>query len=357
MASMQTKNNFGFIRLAAATLVIAGHSVALTGRQPLTWFETDIAPFALRIFFIISGYLICESWNRDPSLYRYLAKRVLRIVPGLFAVVVLTALVVGPLFTTLTLSQYLGYPSFRLYFWNLLLAPFFALPGVFQGNLLQAVNGSIWSIPIEFLMYVLLPLYGGRHIAACRTVLLPLALVGSNAAALYYTVADATAVDPVVYWTSIPSVLRFAPYFVWGAAISAWRLERWLSLPIAVVMIGAIALLAPIPVAREFALLVLTPYIVLAFALSQAPGLSRVGRRADASYGMYLYAFPIQQMLLALAGPLSPMVLLALATPVSYGCGLLSWHLVEHPALRLKPGRRTRPSQPGAGRPVATGEA
>ncbi len=334
----QELNNFGFVRLAAAVLVIIGHSYVLTGNVSPTWFHTDVSSFAIRIFFVISGYLICESWNRDPVLWRFLVKRLLRIAPGLIVVVAIAALVLGPIVTSLSLAQYLADPSFASYFWNIALAPIFQLPGVFlHTGVSAAVNGSLWSLPVEFAMYLLVPLYGNRNRALCRTVLFPLALGAAILGGLWFTVVAPAQMTPVLYWTSLPALFRTGPYFLMGAAFSIWRLERFLSLPVAAVMAGALAFNFHSTPLFEAELFLLTPFMVLAFALTPQSWLSRVGRRVDVSYGVYLYAFPIQQLLISEFGILKPLAIVAWTTLLSIACGWLSWHCVEHPALRLKP--------------------
>jgi len=89
-------------------------------------------------------------------------------------------------------------------------------------------------------------------------------------------------------------------------------------------------------------LLLLIPYVVLAFCLTPNPVLERFGRHADISYGVYLYSYPIQQTLIAWFGPdLHPLGLAAGAMPLTWLCGLISWHAVEKRALRLKPRQRS----------------
>jgi len=221
---MTNRNNFHFVRLAAASLVVFAHSYGLLAQPVPTWFGIRISAFAVYVFFVVSGYLICESWNRDASAYRYLLRRLLRILPGLIVVVTLSALVLGPLLTERSLGEYFHDPQFAQYFWNIALAPSFNLSGVFLHNPLNAaVNGSVWTLPAEFAMYLLLPLYGTAAFPLCRRVLLPVALISLGGAGYYF------ALRPAVWWTSVPQLLRWAPYFLAGAAVRFWRLERFLT--------------------------------------------------------------------------------------------------------------------------------
>lgn len=351
---MAQTNNFHFVRLAAASLVVVGHSYELLAQRAPVWFDASVSAFAVRIFFVVSGYLICESWNQDRSIFRYLLRRSLRIFPGLAAVVVLSALLVGPVITEQARAVYFHNPQVLQYFWNILLAPNFALPGVFLYNPFgSAVNGSLWTLPAEFAMYLLLPLYGSATSSVCRRVLLPIALVGFGGAGYFYALHPAEMM-PVVWWNSLPQLLRWAPYFLAGAAVRIWMLQRFLNLHAAIVALALIAGLFESTATRNILLIVLTPYAVLAFCLAPNAFLERLVPHADISYGIYLYAFPIQQTLIAWFGPgLNPLVLIATAMPLSWFCGFASWHAIEKHALRLKPRHRAVETPSGMGASTA----
>jgi len=333
-------NNFHFVRLATASLVVVGHSFALVGQQVPNWLGTGIGVWAVRIFFVVSGYLVCESWNRDRSIHRYVVRRALRIFPALAMVVVLSALLLGPLMTERPLGAYMHDPEVRTYFWNILLAPYFVLPGVFLHNpFTNAVNGSLWTLPVEFVMYLILPLYGTAASPLCRRVVLPVALAVFGGAGFYYALhfSDMT---PVLWWNSVPQILRWSLYFLAGAAVRIWMLQRFLNLHAAIAALALTALLSENDVLRNLLLIVVIPYVVLAFCLTPNPVLGRLARHSDISYGVYLYAFPIQQTLVAWFGPsLGPLGLMAAAMPLSWVCGFASWHAVEKRALTLKPRR------------------
>lgn len=340
---MAQENNFGSMRLAAASLVVFGHSYGLLAQHVPSWFGVHVNAFAVRVFFVVSGYLVCESWNRDPSLRRYLLRRSLRILPGLAVAVALSASVLGPLLTERSLDGYFGDPQFAQYFWNIALAPCFYLPGVFLHNPLHGVvNGSVWTLPAEFAMYLLLPLCGTAASPLCRRLLLPAALIGLGLAGYFFALRPAE-MQPAVWGTSVPQFLRWVPYFLAGAAVRVWRLERFLNLHAAMMALALTACASDSAGLREALLLLLTPYVVLAFCLAPPPPslLERFSRDTDISYGVYLYSFPVQQALIAWLGPrFHPLGLAAVALPLSWLCGFASWHIVEKRALRLKPRER-----------------
>ncbi len=332
-------NNFGALRLFAAVLVLLGHSCVLAGQAAPRWFGVEVHNLAVHVFFVISGYLISGSWAADPSPGRYAARRALRIMPALAVVVVATVGLVGPAFTTLPLRAYAADPETRTYLWNLALAPFFSLPGVFQdGRPFTAVNGSLWSLPIEVAMYVAVPLLAARS-AAVRRVVLPVLVVLAIGAAVTFSVLRPGQVAPVVYWSSIPFGLRYAGDFVLAAAIRAWRLERLLHLQAAVIVLAGLGLL-PEGGVRGAALLIGLPYVVLSFGLARPALLPSVGRRTDLSYGIYLWGGPVQQGVLSVLGlGIGAGALFAVSLPLAAGLAWLSWWGVERPCLSLKPGR------------------
>ena len=151
MPTAQPAEHYDFLRVLAAFLVFAGHQQAVTGKpEPaflgiVTWGE-----LAVSIFFSLSGYLVAESWRRDPSLGRYFLRRGLRLLPGLAGVTVLSAFLLGPLLSPVPLGDYLTAPNTWADLQNVVFHIRFELPGVFATNPLAGiVNGSLWTLPME----------------------------------------------------------------------------------------------------------------------------------------------------------------------------------------------------------------
>jgi peptidoglycan/LPS O-acetylase OafA/YrhL len=215
------------------------------------------------------------------------------------------------------------------------------------------VNGSLWTLPAEFLMYLLLPLYGSRHIALCRTVIFPSVLIAAVALGFYFTWVMPLYMRPIIYWSSLPQIVRWAPYFLGGAAFAFWRIERYLRLDVSLIVIGLISCFRPLGMPVEgMAAMMLTPYIVLSFCMTREGVPPLLDWDADFSYGTYLYAFPIQQTVIFMTGnKITPLVLFAICLPVVYCMGLLSWFLIERPALSRKPWRRVSEGLPTDSRP------
>jgi peptidoglycan/LPS O-acetylase OafA/YrhL len=319
---LNSRNSFDLLRLLAAAAVIAFHAAPLAGRTPWFMGQLNLGALGVSVFFVISGFLVTDSRLRTASLRAFLAKRVLRIEPGLIASLMVTALVIGAFATYLPLGEYLRRKEVYLYIAkNALLYPTaYGLPGVFEYNPLPiVVNGSLWTLRVEFTLYLGLGLLGAVRLLrptamaalaavfACASFVLqaPPAIVpsvlvhpgqiGSQCAFLFCAGALLRLIDrPLPVWTLASAVLLFTPVWVLG-------------LPILVVWLGN------------------RPSIRLP---------------ADLSYGLYIYAFPVEQ-LLASHGLLSFWTALAATLPFAAA----SWFLVEAPALRLKPGA-TRPPGP-----------
>ncbi len=332
-------NNFDALRLYAALLVIYGHGFNITGGVGPGLWGVPFARVGLDVFFAISGYLVTESWRRMPDLPTFLLKRALRLGPGLAACVALTALALGPLVTTLPAGQYFSNGNTWKYLGNILLYQRLYLPHVFEGLPYSGqVNGSLWSLLPEALCYLTVPLFALLPLAPRRWAL-GIGAVLLGAAGLYLFEGYEGPVI-VVYNADLKYMLVQAPFFFVGA------LYRLLERPGRALYRADAALLCfalnwsfaswfswwNVPV-EWFTL----PYMVICFGRLSMPVLRRAARFGDLSYGMYLYAFPVQQAVLHfLPGATYPIWLCAAFTaPLAF----LSWHLVEKRALALKPRR------------------
>lgn len=173
------ENNINLIQFIAAIFVIYSHAFPIATAanngeiiSDLTQGEYSFGNFAVAIFFIFSGYLVCASWERSNSLYSYMKNRFYRIIPELAGVIAVSAIVVGPLFTTVSIQEYFTSETTWLYFKNLFLYPlYWNLPGVFESNLYSSsINGSLWTIPYQVLLYALLGILGVLGILKHRKI-------------------------------------------------------------------------------------------------------------------------------------------------------------------------------------------
>lgn len=337
---MKHDNAFDALRLFAALLVIFGHAFRLTGEIGPAFAGVNVATTGVKIFFVVSGYLVAASWLRDPHPGRFLRRRLLRIMPGLAAVVVLTAFVLGPMFTSLPVSNYFADQQPWVYLANIAFYPADELPGVFAANIApHEINGSLWSLPAEMSMYLLLPVVAVVSLGltgAYRFFALAAFLV--TLVALLVVLPSPEMRSWLIYGTRVWAWFAVAPFFLIGAAYAFCGWDRFLNRGVALGLFAMLVILPTTPLLTELLLVATLPYIVLAFGTAPAPFGGALTRRGDFSYGLYLYAFPIQQALVGTAGtPGAAWGNFAMTTILAGGCAALSWYLIEKPALRAKP--------------------
>ncbi|TPG78592.1 acyltransferase family protein [Pseudomonas mandelii] len=333
-------NNLNLLRLVAALMVLYAHSFDIYGNSPEIFIGLDsYGGLGIAIFFVISGYLIAKSWSFDPSVISFLVKRSLRIFPALIVVVVVTSFLLGPIFSTLTVKQYFSNLAFIMYLKNIILSPVFYLPGVLEhARVVNVINGSLWSLPIEFFMYLVvvalgLLFNGGRLVYAIATALFALIVV-------FWCWRDAPLL--VVYGTDVRNIPLIGIYFMIGACYAKWGLERWFSLSGVTVMVMMTLLLAPYSSISKPLLWLTLPYVVLAYGLSRSWLGSLVNKVGDCSYGVYIYAFPVQQFVLLKFPGIAYSTYLVVTVVITLILGYGSWHLIEKRVLKFKPKNKVR---------------
>lgn len=338
-------NCFDAVRLIAASAVIFDHAYALSASEfRLGLLSNSLGAIAVKIFFVVSGYLIFSSWERDGNLFRYLIRRSLRIFPALFVLCVLTVFIVGPTFTSLKIFDYFARREVWYYFYNVILYPVYALPGVFRENAYPiAVNGSLWTLPVEFAMYLILPIVSVLQQKTSSWFMMAWAFMICWIS-IWFTRIAPPAGALVIYGTLVTAALDIIPYFFIGILFRVMHWEKVLNPMVALISTALVAVLQPLdPVINEVLLYFLLPYVTLSVALSSQKWFSQVGKFGDFSYGVYIYAFPVQQMLYSITdNHLAPVVNAVSALFVTLFLALVSWKLVEAPALRLKPTWRKR---------------
>ena len=280
-------NNFHVIRLLAALAVIYGHSYAITGVPGDDIFLRHvgfrfIGGVAVDVFFLISGFLIASSLEHG-TLLRYAAARILRIFPALFVCVSLCVFVVGPALTTVQ-DYWSQSATWRYFFQNaFLLSTEYRLPGVFEQLPDKGVNGSLWSLPLEFRLYIfffLLALLGLMKPTRFSALVLIGLIIG------YFEVPKYEIL--VRYSTWVNSTM----FFMAGGFIWHHRYQIKLSFVAAVLVLFPCAAFIH---TDRFAI----PYAValsyLTMFLAFVPRLPRI-RERDLSYGVYLYGWPVAQL-------------------------------------------------------------
>ncbi len=347
-------NNFDFLRLVLAVAVIFSHSFPLlwgdNRDEPLmrlTGGQVTAGELAVAGFFVLSGFLITKSWLRSPGVVDYLRKRVLRIYPGFLASLAFCAFVVGPLAADRPADYWRGFPFLTFLVQGLnLQGP--VTPPVFGDVVHPVMNGSLWSIRYEFLCYVGVAALGLLGVLR-RPPLVLLVFVGVFTVFVLQVQVGLPIRGSRYSWVyGLPGLWpRLGSSFLAGSVFYVYRDRIVYSRGLFAAAIFGLAVAAALPFLRclTLAIPVLGAYAFFYLGFLPAPGLRGFARRGDLSYGMYLYAFPVQQLLIERLGAgLHPLALFPLATAFTAVLAASSWRFVERPFLKLK---SAGPSCPG----------
>jgi len=325
------KNNFDFIRFIAASSVIFSHSYVIAPTQfvePLVYMSNNkiaIGQFSVMVFFIISGYLIPQSYLRSKSVIDYLSARFLRIIPGLFIVLLVSVFLVGPVVTNLSIIEYFSDSQSYSYLQKVLLfRGQEGLPGVFENNFFKnAVNGSLWTISYEFLMYLFVIVVGlffqKKYIKSVILIILTV-LVFHN---LFYKI----------------DLLIFSFYFLLGYL--AYYFRRFINLRFPYLIVSLCLIYASFNLIdhRLISNLIITlpvTYIILYISFLPNLRFNDMAKYGDFSYGVYLYGFLNQQILAHFYPSWNNFQNFLIGFLCSLICAFFSWHLIEKKALSSK---------------------
>ncbi len=348
-------NNFHLLRLLAATAVLFSHSF------PLATGDISIEPLrrligctpgsiAVDLFFLVSGLLVTISLVKRNSAADFARARFFRIWPALTVALLISVLVLGPAFTTLPIVDYLA--SFRTWRYlgqNLVLLHgiIYRLPGVFLHNPApEAVNGSLWTLPSEIRCYLWL-LAGWWVLRRLGGAAYFKYLVGAVWLALF-----AWHVHSLANVTLENSPARMYLMFCTGAALYLFRSavtlsSRWLAVGLVAVVLAAVT---GSGLLFGLAYTVVIPYAMLCAAYLPSGWVLKFNRFGDYSYGTYIFAYPVQQSLMASLPSLGIAGLFFASLGITTVLAVASWHFIEKPAMRLA--RRTEPASSPIARPA-----
>lgn len=331
------QNNFNTIRLLMALLVVWSHSFALflgsEDNEPISLLMNgtyNAGNIGVLVFFVVSGFLITHSFQRSNSVRNYMVRRIRRIHPGFIVATTICAFIVIPLYSNMMKMD--ASEVVKVFGLNALLQNYMPPSTAFATNPSPAaVNGSLWSIPFEFWCYILVAVLGVIGLAKARWLLVTAVL-----AILFARIGlDVLGRKPglgiigdIIGWPYLWT--KVLPSFLFGMIAYNLRdlIPRSLGLLLGLLAaslvaahISATAVHLIFPAAMGYGV------FYLAFSPVKLPDAAKWG---DFSYGTYLYAFPIQQMLAAsYLFTLSFAQLLGLSMILSLGAGIFSWHVVE----------------------------
>ncbi len=330
-------NNFHIIRHLAALAVVLTHSHSiLTGRyesEPLVGLlGRSIGHYAVDVFFILSGFVVTQSLLRDKDLLRFTVARVLRIFPALVFAVIATVFVLGPIVSTYSAKAYFADPATWSYLAGAAstLAVDGTLPGVFADSPERGViNVPLWTLKYELAAYAMLAGFAVISFYGSR-VMLAVALAGS--AAVY--VIGRTYL-PWETESFVSNALHLSLSFMIGAA--AYVLRRHIPLtPIAIMALFAITYTLAGTMVYELSEKLLIAYALMWLAFLTPKDHTDLSCYGDMSYGIYIFAFPLQQTLFLLLPNTQPLTLFVLSVVVTVPVALFSWHVIEKPSMALR---------------------
>lgn len=334
-------NNFNLLRFIAASLVLYAHS------YPLLFGEKVSDPFknligmhlgevAVDIFFITSSFLIANSFFYKKSIISFLWARFLRIYPALF-VAILFSILLGLYFTDYSFYNYtFNIDTFKYFLKNIIL--FFGveyyLPGVFSDNPYSpAVNGSLWTLPWEVKMYVYLLIIGlivlffnkKFNTNITRTIF---SFIGISSILLYIFNHFEHILND--------NFIRLFCFFFSGVMYYILSKNIMINLKIFLFFLSLL-IISVINSELFFILYVITlPYIIFSIVYLIKGQILKFNLIGDYSYGIYIYAFPVQQSIVALFPNISLIYMILSSFLITLFLAVISWHIIEKNALKLK---------------------
>jgi peptidoglycan/LPS O-acetylase OafA/YrhL len=327
-------NIFDALRLFAATLVIYSHSYAMVGRTEPMLQGISLGTLAVYIFFILSGLLITASWKSHPRVAAYLGKRALRILPALSLVIFASAFILGPLFTSMSLSQYFSNNGTPEYLNGIFIFGIqYNLPGVFLHNpIIGTINGSIWTLPYEAAAYVMIAIFGKTGFLKRKKTVICLFLL----CVAFAFMTSGGHSNHFLFTLNVNAFMYFTAYFLSGVILYLYKDKIPLTWQGSV--LAALVLVISIPIhAFVLALYFALPYLVVSIGSLTRSGLTGISKYGDFSYGMYIYAWPVQQALVELLhNKAGHNHLFVYSFSITLLLAIASWHVLEKPMLNLK---------------------
>jgi peptidoglycan/LPS O-acetylase OafA/YrhL len=293
MSKIENRNCFDFLRIFFCVNIVLSHLAELSQHKSLLFlFDYVSALHGVQGFFVISGFLVAKSYTTTPSLKHYFIKRAKRILPAYFFIIFLAAFGLFFFSKTNFSEYYLNFDFLKYIAWNLIFMNFMhpCLPGVFENNLMCAVNGSLWTLKVEEGFYLVLPLLFYIINKTKRTFIILLSVYIFSIA--YWFVMDDLFQKPVLA-KQLPGYLA---YFAVGIFMFL-NLNKVLQNKIKLLAIAIIGLIASHFLNFQINLLYPAAFgilvIVSAFSLSF---FNNFGKYGDFTYGIYVIHFPLIQL-------------------------------------------------------------
>jgi len=330
---IENKNNFGLLRLLLAILVIISHSPEIIdgneSREILTsiFGTVTFGMLAVDGFFLISGYLILKSFQNASSIKSYLIKRLLRIYPGFIVASLICIFIFAPLSEGSKIlfnnEPYLWFK--RILSLLVLKAP--VVEGAFSKNHFPELNASMWTIKYEFICYLILPL------------LFYLKLIHKKyfIGILFLTIFIFFIFDPAAQRTDFVVMARFLCAFLVGGCFYHYRDIIQFNIFLTMISLVGVIVCLFSKFFAEIGLFIFGGYLLFNFALNyKNKVINAIGEKTDISYGVYLYAWPVQSLFVQYFPKIKPYQLTFLTLMIVVPLAILSFKFVEKPFMDLK---------------------
>ena len=328
-------NNLDIIRFIAALMVIFSHafpiSLGMEVYDPLARITNDQISFgslAVSVFFVYGGFLICKSMHRLQGGKAFFKARILRIFPPLIFVVLISVFVIGPVFTDISLGEYFTSGNTYKYLLNCILVLQHNLPGVFEQNIYKSVvNGPLWTMPVEFMCYIMcFILYKlnllEKKTAKYTTLLFVVGCSGIGSLSLRIQI--------------LKSMIRPVGLFFVGMLYYVYRekiviTKKWTIFCLIGIIISLYCGMFP------FTIFLFLPYVLFYLGYGTSLKIKDFARKGEISYGIYLSAWPIQQIICSkFSGQMNPWINFLITLPLAIIMGVVINKCVEEPVLKLK---------------------
>ena len=325
------ENNFNFIRITAAIFVLIAHGYALSigpSAQPLLESHgTTYGKMAVDVFFSLSGYLIFNSLVRSQGGIFYFISRIFRIYPALIFQTLILGILIAPLLSNLSFDVY--FCDLQVYKYLILNSTIFlglkdSLPGVFVNNPFpNSINGVLWTVMLEIRAYLFIWIVFifAKKVRANYKFVLTFAFLFfllmyiNNTGHIQYRLYSLFFLGSLLTQVNIKSIgFRYFSVFSFFLIVASFFFNNLFDLTFAF----------------------LQPFLIFRIAFCKIKILSIFNRIGDPSYGIYLYHFVIQQILVYLFGIISPSILIFNSLLITLIIAYLSWILLEKPILSKK---------------------